>query len=363
MAPQPLPNILAIKPYKGGSSALPGAVKAIKLSSNENPLGCSPAASAAAQAALHDMARYPDGAHCALRRAIAARCAIPEEQVICGAGSDEVFQFLGRAYLAPGDNIVQSQYAFLMYRLMAQAAGAEVRSAPDRRFHADVDGLLARVDARTKLVFLANPNNPTGTYVPASEIARLQRSLPPQVLLVLDGAYAEYVDAPDYEDGVALARRTENVLVTRTFSKIHGLASLRIGWAFGAPDVIDALNRVRGPFNVTGPALAAAAAAIGDEAFAQHSAAFNRAELARVSTGLEALGFSVVPSVCNFVLVQFGSKSAAEAADAHLRQAGLIVRDVAAYGLPDALRISLGLPEQNDQVLATLARFPHGRAA
>lgn len=363
MAPKPLPNILAIKPYKGGAATLPGAGPAVKLSSNENPLGCSPAARAAAQAALADLALYPDGVHSALRTAIAGRHGVEAERIICGAGSDEVFQFLGRAYLAPGDNIVQSQYAFLMYKLMAQASGAEVRSAPDRNFHADVDALLALVDARTKLVFLANPNNPTGTYLPAAEVARLQRALPRDVLLVLDGAYAEYVDAPDYACGLDLARTAENVLITRTFSKIHGLASLRVGWAYGAPEVIDALNRVRGPFNVTGPALAAAAAAVNDAAFPARSAAFNRAELARLGEGLRALGYGVIPSVGNFVLVRFGAPEAASAADAHLRQAGLIVRDMAAYGLPETLRISIGLPEQNDRVLAALESFSRGHAA
>lgn len=362
MAPQPLPNILAIQPYKGGAASTPGAEKPIKLSSNENPLGCSPLAKQAALAALERAELYPDGNHHALKAAIAARYTLEAERLICGAGSDEIFQFLGRAYLAPGDEIVQTQYAFLMYRLMAQAAGAAVRTAPDRHFTADVDAVLALVSARTKIVFLANPNNPTGTYLPRSEVARLQAGLPPQVLLVIDAAYAEYVDAADYSDGLDLARQHENVLVTRTFSKIHGLAGLRLGWAYGAEAVIDALNRVRGPFNVASPALAAGAAAISDVAFAIRSAAHNREELGRVSAALRALGLQPVPSVGNFVLTLFpdGEGVDAAAADAFLRTKGLIVRDMHAYGLPGALRMSIGTREQNERLLDALAAFRRG---
>jgi len=362
MAPKPLPNILEIKPYKGGASSTPGSAKPIKLSSNENPLGCSPAAKAAALAALEHPELYPDGTHAALKAAIAQRHGLETERLICGAGSDEIFQFLGRAYLAPGDEIVQTQYAFLMYRLMAQAAGAVARTAPDAGFTADADAMLARVGPRTKLVFLANPNNPTGSYLSKAAVERLHAGLPEGVLLVIDAAYAEYVEAEDYCDGLELARVHDNVLVTRTFSKIHGLASLRLGWAYGAAEVIDALNRVRGPFNVTGPALAAGAAAIADRAFAAHSAAHNRAELARVGAALRELGLEPLPSVGNFVLLPFPLEPGADAAaaDAFLRSQGVIVRDMQAYGLAHCLRLSIGTVEQNDRLLAALAAFRRG---
>lgn len=359
MAPQPLPNILKIKPYQGGASSTPGAAKPIKLSSNENPLGASPAAKAAALAALEQPQLYPDGAHVALKAAIGASYGLETGRLICGAGSDEIFQFLGRTYLAPGDEIVQTQYAFLMYRLIALAAGAQAHTAPDRGFTADVDAMLALVSPRTKIVFLANPNNPTGSYLPKAEVARLHAGLPKDVLLVIDAAYAEYVDAADYSDGLDLARKHDNVLVTRTFSKIHGLASLRLGWAYGAAAVIDALNRVRGPFNVTAVAQAAGAAAIADRDFPARSAAHNRVELARVSAALEALGLAPAPSVANFVLVPFPEDEGrnAASADAFLRAEGVIVRDMLAYGLPHCLRFSIGTVAQNDRLLAALTAF------
>lgn len=359
MAPKPLASVLAIEPYKGGESALPGHAHPIKLSSNENPLGCSPAARAAYLRAAESLALYPDGSAAALRRAIGGRYDLDPARILCGAGSDEIFQMLGRAFLAPGEAILQSQYAFLVYRLVAQAAGARVLSAPDRGYTADVDAMLALLEPGVKLVFLANPNNPTGTYLSAREVRRLHAGLPGDVLFVLDTAYAEYVAAPDYEDGLALAGEFENVLVTRTFSKIHGLAGLRLGWAYGPAAVIDALNRVRGPFNVAAPALAAGEAAIGDQDFPRRSAELNRVELARVSARLSELGLEPVPGFGNFVLVPFPRAPGREAAaaDAHLRQRGLIVRGVGAYGLGHALRISIGAPDQNDRLLEALAEF------
>ena len=245
--PKALPNILEITPYKGGQKL----VGAHKLSSNENPLGCSPAAQAAVIEAAKHMELYPDGSAGALRDAIGAKYGIEPDRVVCGAGSDEIFQLLGRAYLRPGDNIVQSQHGFLVYRLIAQQAGAETRSAPETDLTTNVDAMLEQVDQNTKIVFLANPNNPTGSYIPYSEVKRLHAALPENVLLVLDGAYAEYVRKNDYSSGMELAGEMANVLVTRTFSKIHGLAALRLGWAYGPASVVDALNRTRGPFNVS----------------------------------------------------------------------------------------------------------------
>lgn len=363
MAPRPLPNLAAIEPYKAGESKLPGFDKPIKLASNENPLGCSPAAREAYSVAAQSLHLYPDPGSTALRRAIADRYGLDPDRIICGAGSDEIFQLLGRAFLAPGDEIVQSEYAFLVYRLVAQQSGAIVRTAKDRDYVADVDAMLAAVTPKTRIVFLANPNNPTGTYLPIEAVRRLHAGLPGNVMLVLDAAYAEYVHRNDYAAGVELAAEYDNVVMTRTFSKIHGLAAARVGWAYAPVAVIDALHKVRGPFNVAAPAQAAAAAAIADTDFATRSATENAAELDRVSAAIAALGLKVTPSVCNFVLAHFADACVAQAADAHLRAHGVIVRPLAAYGLPAALRFSIGLAAENDAMLAGLTGFMAQRAS
>jgi histidinol-phosphate aminotransferase len=353
--PKPLPNILEITPYKGGQSL----ENAHKLSSNENPLGCSPLASAAVERAAKSLELYPDGSAAALREAIAKKYGLDAERIVCGSGSDEIFQLLARAYLRPGDNIVQSQHGFLVYRLVAQQSGAETRSAPEKDLTADIDAMLELVDENTKIVFLANPNNPTGTYIPYSEVKRLHEGLPEDVLLVLDGAYAEYVHNNDYSAGMELAGEMPNVLVTRTFSKIHGLAALRLGWAYGPESVIDAIHRTRGPFNVNAVAQAAGIAAINDEAFQAASVAHNDAELLRVSAAVEKAGFKTYPSVGNFVLIRFPEtpgRTSAEA-DAFLRKNGIVIRNVAVYGLPDCLRASIGTVEQNDQMIAAFEAF------
>ena len=359
MAPRPLPGILDIQPYKGGESVLPGVPKPIKLASNENPLGASAAARKAfADAAAH-LHIYPEGGATLLRRARAARYGLDADRIVCGAGSDEIFQLLGRAYLAPGDEIVQSQYAFLVYRLIAQTSGAVVRSAPDRNYTVDVDAMLAAVTGKTKMVFLANPNNPTGTYLPVQEVRRLHAGLPDDVLLVLDSAYAEYVRRNDYAAGVELVSEFDNVIMTRTFSKIHGLAALRLGWAYGPANVIDVLNRVRGPFNVSSAAQLAGIAAIEDAAFAERSAEHNLSELARVTAALAVFGFNVTPSVANFVLIHFPETPGATAADADafLRARHFILRALKVYGLPNALRLTIGTTAENDGVLAAFAEF------
>ena len=355
MAPKPLQNVLEITPYVPGLSADSG----YKLSSNENPLGCSPAVREAIEHSLSHLEMYPDGGANQLRSAIAERYGLDPARIVCGAGSDEIFQFLARAYLAPGDEIIQSQYGFLVYSLVAQQSGAKTVSVPDVDMTADVDGMLAAVTDKTKIVFLANPNNPTGTYLPFDEVRRLHAGLPENVLLVLDAAYAEYVRQNDYSSGLEMAGSFDNVIMTRTFSKIYGLAALRLGWAYGSPSVIDAINRVRGPFNVNSLAQIAGIAAIKDEAFSDKSAEFNRRELARVSEAILSTGLKVIPSVANFVLVEFAQDGpyTAEAAYAALRQDGVIVRDVKAYGLPNHLRISIGVKEANDQVIATLGNF------
>ncbi len=353
--PQPLPNILDIIPYKGGEPSEGGW----KLSSNENPLGASEAALAAVRDAANHLETYPDGGATRLRRAIAAKYGLDADRIICGSGSDEIFQLLGRAYLRPGDEIIQTTHAFLVYRLVAQQSGAVTINAPEQDLTADVDAMLARVTPKTRIVFLANPNNPTGTYIPFDEVRRLHAGLRDDILLVLDGAYAEYVRRNDYDAGTALAGEAPNVLMTRTFSKIHGLAALRLGWAYGPASVIDALHRVRGPFNVNALALAAGEAAIGDEAFMQRSAAHNETELARVTAGLAALGLDVKPSVGNFMLIRFPETPGKDkaAADAYLRSRGIVIRDMTAYGLGDCLRLSLGTVEANNDVLAAFEAF------
>jgi len=355
VGPQPLPNILDIVPYKGGEPSEDGW----KLSSNENPLGASDAAKAAlAEAATH-LELYPDGGATALREAIAAKYGLDMDRIVCGAGSDEIFQLLGRAYLSPGDEIIQTEHAFLVYRLVAQQSGAVVVNAPETNLTADVDAMLERVTDKTKIVFLANPNNPTGSYIPFDEVKRLHAGLRDDVLLVLDGAYAEYVRKNDYDAGIALAGEAPNVLMTRTFSKIHGLAALRLGWAYGPASVIDAIHRVRGPFNVSAPAQAAGIAALGDDAFMQASIEHNEVELERVRAGLDELGFAVTPSVGNFMLIHFPDDPDKDklSADAFLRSRGIVIRDMTAYGLPDCLRLSLGTIEANNDVLAAFEAF------
>lgn len=353
--PQPLANILEIVPYKGGQKLDHGW----KLSSNENPLGCSPKAREAIIAASKSLEIYPDGSASALRGAIAHKYGIDADRIICGAGSDEIFQLLARAYLAPGGEILQSEHGFLVYRLVAQQSGAETISAPEKNLTTDVDAMLERVTPRTKIVFVANPNNPTGTYIPYSEIKRLHAGLPENVLLVLDGAYAEYVRANDYSAGMDLAGEMDNVLVTRTFSKIHGLAALRLGWAYGPESVIDALHRTRGPFNVNALAQVAGIAAIEDDAFQAQSVEHNETEMQRVCLALEGLGFKTVPSVGNFVLIQFEDVKGRRSSDADvfLRARGIVIRDVNVYGLPDCLRLSFGSQEANDDVIAAFEAF------
>ncbi|MBI1188922.1 MAG: histidinol-phosphate transaminase [Alphaproteobacteria bacterium] len=353
-----LKTVLDIEPYKGGESKLAGFAKPIKLASNENPLGCSPAAREAAAAALARTELYPDGAAPELKDAIAHRYGLDPDRIVCGAGSDEIFQLLLRAYVAEGDEIVQSQYAFLMYRIFARPMGAVVRTAANDGLRADVDGLLAQVTDKTRIVFLDNPNNPTGTYLPFEEVRRLHAGLPDSVMLVIDAAYAEYVERNDYSAGVDLVSAFDNVVMTRTFSKVHGLAALRVGWSYCPRPVADALNKVRLPFNVSTPAQAAAAAAMADGAFVDQSLRHNARELARVRDAIRAMGYEVADSVGNFVLVRFASPQAAGAADAHFRKHGYIVRAVGAYGLPDCLRITIGTVEQNTGMLDVLGALP-----
>jgi histidinol-phosphate aminotransferase len=353
----PRAGVLEIAPYVPGKSTAEGGVALHKLSSNESPIGPSPKAIAAYHAA-NTLALYPDGAATLLREAIGRAHGLPADRIICGCGSDEILHLVAQAYVAPGDEVIYSQYGFLIYPLATLGVGGKPVAVAETDLTADVDALLAAVTPRTRVVFLANPNNPTGTYLPAAEVRRLHAGLPPSVLLVLDAAYAEYVRPADYDSGLALAAEAENVLMTRTFSKIHGLAGLRIGWGYGPAHVIDALNRIRGPFNLTAAAIAAGAAAIEDKEHVAVAAAHNDAWLPKVAAAVTALGLTVTPSVGNFLLIHFPAEGkTAAAADHFLSQRGVILRSVASYGLPNALRMTIGSAEANQATLAALAAF------
>lgn len=356
--PHPKPGILDIAAYVPGKSGAKGA-KVHKLSSNESPIGASQKAIEAYKAAAHALELYPDGAASLLREAIAGRFGLKAENIVCGAGSDELLQLLAHAYLSPGDEAIYSQYGFLVYPIAIQSNGATPVVAPETDYLADVDAILALVTPRTKMVFLANPNNPTGRYLAFSEIKRLHAGLPAHVLLVLDAAYAEYVRRNDYEAGIELVATSDNVVMTRTYSKIFGLAALRLGWAYCPAHVADVLNRVRGPFNISAPAIAAGVAAIADHDFIDRAIDHNDKWLPWVTRELTALGLEVTPSVCNFVLVHFprGDRHNAHAADAYLQENGFVVRRMDAYGLPNALRMTIGTEEANRGLVACLKAF------
>jgi histidinol-phosphate aminotransferase len=356
-APVPQPGILDISPYVPGESKVPGGVKPIKLSSNETPLGPSPKAVAAYKALADELDRYPDGATTALRDAIARLYGLNADRIVCGSGSDELINLIAHAYLGPGDEAVYSEHGFLMYKIATLANGAKPVSVPEKAYTADVDALLARVTPRTKVLFLANPNNPTGTYLSNEQVRRLHKGLPGNVLLVIDAAYSEYVRRNDYEAGLELVATTANTVMTRTFSKIYGLAALRLGWAYCPAAVADVLNRVRGPFNVNAPAIAAGVAALADRAHVEHAIAHNEKWLAWVTAEIGKLGLEVTPSVGNFVLIHFASPKDAGAADEFLKSHGIILRRVAAYGLPNCLRMTIGTEDDNHKVVAALKSF------
>ena len=357
--PQPRPGVLDIAPYVPGKSKAPGVARVFKLSSNESPLGPSPKAVAAYQAAAARLQDYPDGDVTELRAAIGRAFGLDPARILCGAGSDDLLNLLAHAYLRDGDEVIYSAHGFLMYPIYALGHGAKPIAVPEKDYTADVDAMLAAVTPRTRIVFLANPNNPTGTYVPFDAIKRLQRKLPPHVILVLDAAYAEYVQRNDYEAGIELVATCENVVMCRTYSKVHGLAAVRLGWMYGPAHIVDALNRVRNPFNVNTPAMKAGIAAIEDTAHVQNSVAHNARWLAWLTEEIGRLGLKVTPSVANFVLIHFPESKgrAAADADAFLTKRGLILRRVSGYGLPNALRLTVGTEEANHLVVAALKDF------
>ena len=357
--PQPRPGVLDISPYVPGKSGAPGVAKVFKLSSNETPLGPSPKAIAAYNEIGKHLEDYPDGSATALREAIGASLGLDPARIVGGAGSDDLLNLIARAYLKDGDEAIHATHGFLVYPIATLGAGAKPVVAPETDYTANVDHLLAAVTPRTKVVFLANPNNPTGTYIPFDEVKRLHRGLPENVLLVLDAAYAEYVERNDYESGIELVATSENVVMCRTFSKIYGLAALRLGWLYGPAHVVDAINRIRGPFNVNAPAIAAGAAAIRDTAHVERARAHNTQWLAWLTDEIRELGLKVTPSVANFLLIHFPETpgKTAKEADAFLTKRGLILRGVAGYKLPNALRMTVGSEEANRLVVAALREF------
>jgi len=357
--PQPRPGVLDITAYVPGKSNAPGLARVFKLSSNETPLGPSPRAVAAYKAVATHLEDYPDGSAFELRQAIGRAFGLDPQRIVCGAGSDDLLNLLARAYLADGDEAIHTTHGFLVYPIATLATGAKPVVAAETDYTANVDAILGAVTKKTKIVFLANPNNPTGTYISFDEVKRLHRGLPPHVLLVLDAAYAEYVRRNDYESGIELVATSENVVMTRTFSKIHGLAALRLGWLFGPAHVVAAINRIRGPFNVNAPAIAAGIAAIEDHGHQERSREHNTRWLGWLALEVEKLGLRATPSVANFLLIHFPQAKgrAAAEADAFLTARGLILRQLGAYKLPDALRMSVGTEEANRLVVATLKEF------
>jgi histidinol-phosphate aminotransferase len=367
MSERPIPRdgVLEISAYVPGRSEAPGAARVFKLSSNETPLGPSPKAVEAFHAAADSLALYPDGASTALRAAIGKAFGLDPSRIVCGTGSDELLNLLPQAYLAPGDEAISTRHGFLVYRNATLAAGGKPVIAAERDYTADVDAILALVNPRTRLIFIANPNNPTGTYLPFSEVRRLHAALPPRVLLVLDAAYADYVRRNDYESGIELAATSENVVMTRTFSKIHGLAALRVGWMYAPAAVVEAVNRIRGPFNVSTPAMAAAIASLNDQAHLERAAAHNAKWLPWLEDEVRALGLEVTPSAANFVLIHFPQTrgKTAKDADGFLMKRGLVLRQTGAYHLPNALRMSVGTEEANRLAVAALGEFMAREAA
>jgi histidinol-phosphate aminotransferase len=351
--------VLEISAYVPGKSSAPGVAKIFKLSSNESPLGPSPRAVAAYQSVGTHLEDYPDGSASDLRDAIGRAYGLDPDRIVCGSGSDDLLNLIARAYLHDGDEAIHTTHGFLVYPIATLGTGATPVVAPEKNYTADVDAILAKVTPKTKIVFLANPNNPTGTSLSFDEVKRLHRGLPAHVLLVLDAAYAEYVQRNDYESGIELVATSENVVMCRTFSKIFGLAALRLGWLFGPAHVVDALNRIRGPFNVTAPAIAAGIAAIEDAEHLARSREHNTRWLAWLTEEIGKLGLKVTPSVANFVLIHFPETKGhtAKEANAFLTSRGLILRQVGAYKLPNALRMSVGTEEANRLVVTSLKEF------
>ncbi|WP_422033054.1 histidinol-phosphate transaminase [Roseovarius sp.] len=355
---KPQPGIMDISPYVGGASKVDGVENVVKLSSNENPFGPSEAAKEAFRKAGFDLHRYPSTGHERLREAIGEVHGLDADRVICGVGSDEILSLLCQAYAGPGDEVIHTEHGFAIYKISALANGATPVEVPERERVTDVDAILAACTRQTKLVFIANPNNPTGTMIGEAELARLADRLPKQVLLVVDGAYAEYVE--HYDGGAALVDMRDNVVMTRTFSKLYGLGGLRVGWGYGPAHVIDVLNRIRGPFNLSTAALVTAEAAVRDTEWAAKCRADNTRLRAWLAEALAEKGVPSDTSTANFILARFASREEAEACDDYLKSEGLIVRRVAGYNLPHCLRITVGDEPSCRRVAHAIGQFKEG---
>ena len=356
-APIPRPGILKIKPYVGGDTHIEGHEHVIKLASNESALGPSPKAIAAYQSIEDQLHRYPDGSATNLRKTIGETHGLNPEQIVCGNGSDELLDMLARAYAGPGDEILYSQYGFLVYRISASGVGATPIAAPECGYRASVDALIRLASEKTRVVYIANPNNPTGTYLSEDDLIQLRKGLPDASILVIDSAYAEFVSNVDYSSGMELVDRYKSIVMTRTFSKAYGLAALRLGWAYCPPNIVDVLNRIRQPFNVTAQAQAAGSAALADVEHLNAARTHNDLWSTKLRNGLDKIGLYTVPSAANFLLTQFSSPKAAENANRHLRRDGIIVREMGAYHLSNCLRITVGKEEENIRLLQSLSRY------
>jgi len=355
----PQEGIMEISLYVGGSSTVEGVANVLKLSSNENPLGPSEKAKEAVTRAAHDLHRYPSTDHAGLRGAIRDAWGVDAGRVICGNGSGEVLKLLSEAYAGPGDEVVFTEHGFSMYPIYAHSCGATPVVVAERERVTDVDAILAACTARTKLVFIANPNNPTGTMIGEAEVARLADGLPSQAILVLDGAYAEYIEG--FDAGLAVVEARENVVMTRTFSKIYGLGGLRIGWGYGPKAIVDVLQRIRGPFNLSAAALAAAEAAVRDQAYLAKCRTENARWRDWMAQALAEIGVPSDTSTANFVLARFSDADEANACDDFLQTQGIIVRRVAGYGLPHCLRITVGDESGCRRVVHAIGQFKAAR--
>jgi histidinol-phosphate aminotransferase len=356
-APTPRPEILTISPYVGGESSVAGINRSYKLSSNEGAFGVPPLAQKALREVAAEVFRYPDGGADRLREAIGKRWDLDPARIVCGAGSDDLLYQLCLAYGGPGRDIIMSEHGFTIYFIAGTYAGSRVIKVPERNLQPDLDAMLATVSPSTKAVFIANPNNPTGAMITESEMTWFRAALPPEVLLVIDSSYAEYITRNDYNAGERLVDATDNTIMTRTFSKVFGLGGIRLGWCYGPPGVIDVLNRIRGSFNVSVAAQAAGLAALQEKGWVEKGCAHNAEWRPRLAAGIEAAGIKVWPGEGNFVLADFGVTDKANAADLFLRQRGLIVRRVGAYGLPQCLRITVGTAEECGMIIEGLADF------
>ncbi|WP_198377048.1 histidinol-phosphate transaminase [Neoroseomonas rubea] len=360
MTLMPRPSILSVEPYVGGESKIPGVNRIVKLSSNEGAFGPPPAAVEAIRAMAAEAHRYPDGGAKALREAISARFGLDPARIVVGNGSDELLALLILAYGGEGTELVMSAHGFMMYDITGRWAGCRIIKVPEKNLTTDVDGMLAAVGPRTRLMFLANPNNPTGSILPQAEVDRLRAGLRDDILLVLDSAYAEYVTRPDYDAGAKLVDASGTTVMTRTFSKIFGMGGMRLGWCYAPQAVIDVLGRVRGPFNVNAAAMAAGIAAVAEKGWVECSVEHNTLWRGKVSDALTAIGIRVWPSEGNFVLADFGTAAQAKAADDALKARGLIVRAMGGYGLPQCLRITIGTAEECGLVIDALTGFMRG---